>query len=98
LVDCQPKGLRQGVPKGKRVLLIYHKAGIGFDYWKRCRQECTVYFISRVKENMVFDWIESVLWDQSDACNHGVINHAEDQRRAKRIARCRSVWGRRFKL
>ena len=72
-----PKGLRQGVLKGKRVIIVYDKAGIDFAYWKRCRQECALYFISRVKENMVFDWIESVPWDQSDARNHGVT---EDRR------------------
>lgn len=72
LKRIKPKGLRQGVPKGKRVLIIYDKAGIDFGYWKRCRQECAVYFISRVKEKMVYDWLESVPWDESDARNHGV--------------------------
>ena len=71
------KGLRQGVPQGKRVLIIYDKAGIDFAYWKRCRQECALYFSSRMKENMVFDWIESVPCDPSDARNHGVT---EDRR------------------
>lgn len=77
LKRVKPKGLRQGVPKGKRVLIVYDKAGIDFAYWKRCRQECAVYFISRMKENMVFDWIESVPCDPSDARNHGVT---EDRR------------------
>jgi hypothetical protein len=77
LKRVKPKGLRQGVPKGKRALIIYDKAGIDFGFWKRCRQECAVYFLSRVKENMVFDWLESVPWDRSDARNHGV---AEDRR------------------
>jgi IS4 transposase len=77
LKRIKPKGLRQGVPKGKRVLIVYDKAGIDFDYWKRCRQECAVYLLSRVKENMVFDWLESVLVDHSDARNHGV---SEDRR------------------
>ncbi len=77
LKRIKPKGLRQGVPKGQRVLLIYDKAGIDFDYWKRCRQECAVYFISRVKENMVYDWIDSVPWNRADARNHGVT---EDRR------------------
>jgi hypothetical protein len=74
LKRIKPKGLRQGVPKGRRVLLIYDKAGIDFGYWRRCRQECAVYFLSRVKENMVYDWIESVDWDRSDARNHGVTD------------------------
>jgi hypothetical protein len=77
LKRIKPKGLRQDVPKGRRVLIIYDKAGIDFAYWKRCRQECAVYFLSRVKENMVYDWIESVEWDRTDARNHGVT---EDRR------------------
>ena len=77
LKRIKPKGLRQAVRKGKRVLIVYDKAGIDFDYWKRCRQECAVYFLSRMKENMVFDWIQSVSWDSADARNHGVT---EDRR------------------
>jgi hypothetical protein len=64
LKRIKPKGLRQGVAKGTRVLIIYDKAGIDFDYWDRCRRECAVYFISRVKENMVFEWIEDYPWDK----------------------------------
>ena len=74
LQRIKPKGLRQGVPKGRRVLLVYDKAGIDFAYWKRCRQECAVYFLSRVKENMVYDWLESVPWDRTDARHHGVTD------------------------
>jgi hypothetical protein len=74
LKRIKPKGLRQSVPKGRRVLLVYDKAGIDFDYWKRCRQECAVYFLSRVKENMVYDWLESVPWDRTDARHHGVTD------------------------
>jgi hypothetical protein len=73
LKRIKPKGLRQGVPKGTRVLIIYDKAGIDFDYWDRCRRECAVYFISRVKENMVFEWVEDYAWDRLDSRNHGVL-------------------------
>lgn len=73
LKRIKPKGLRQDVPKGTRVLNIYDKAGIDFDYWDRCRRECAVYFLSRVKENMVFEWVQDRSWDPSDARNHGVI-------------------------
>lgn len=73
LKRIKPKGLRQDVPKGTRVLIIYDKAGIDFDYWDRCRRECAVYFINRVKEKMVFEWIEDCSWDKSDSRNHGVI-------------------------
>jgi hypothetical protein len=77
LKRVKPKGLRQGVRKGKRVLIVYDKAAIDLGFWKRCRQECALYFLSRVKENMVFDWLESVAVDASDPRNHGVT---EDRR------------------
>ena len=60
------------MPKGRRVLLIYDKAGLDFAYWKRCRQECAVYFLSRVKEGMVSDWLESRIVDHRDQRNRGV--------------------------
>jgi hypothetical protein len=67
-----PKGLRQGVPKGKRVLVIYDKAGVCLGFWKRCRHECAVYFISRIKEAMVYEALECRALDRSDPRNHGV--------------------------
>jgi hypothetical protein len=77
LKRIKPKGLRQGVPKGRRVLMIYDKAGIDFDYWKRCRRECALYFLSRAKENQVLEWVESTAWDHTDPRNGGVM---EDMR------------------
>ncbi len=73
LKRIKPKGLRQGVPQGRRVLIVYDKAGIDFGYWKRCRQECAVYFLSRVKENMILEWEQSTGWDKTDPRNHGVF-------------------------
>lgn len=72
LKRIKPKGLRQGVPKGRRVLLVYDKAGIDLPYWKRCRQECAIYFLSRRKKGMVFDRLEDLDWDRADSRNHGV--------------------------
>lgn len=77
LKRVNPRGLRQGVPKGTRVIIVYDKAAIDFTFWKRCRQEGAVYFISRVKENMVCDWIESVPVNAADPRHHGVT---EDRR------------------
>lgn len=81
LKRVNPKGLRQAVPKGTRVLLIYDKAGIDFDYWDRCRRECAVYFISRVKEKMVFSWVSDCPWDAADARNRGVLLDCKVQTR-----------------
>lgn len=73
LKRIKPKGLRQGVPQGRRVLIVYDKAGIDFAYWKRCRQECAVYFLSRVKDNMILEWEQSTGWDKTDPRNRGVF-------------------------
>jgi hypothetical protein len=67
-----PRGLRQEVPKGRRTLLIYDRAGIDFDCWKRCRHECAIYFLSRTKSNTVLSWEERRTWDTSDPRNRGV--------------------------
>ena len=68
----KPKGLRQGVPKGKRVLVVYDRAGIDYAFWKRCRQEVAIYFLSRTKSNMVFEWERDLEWDRGDTRNRGV--------------------------
>jgi hypothetical protein len=73
LKRIKPKGLRQGVAQGTRVLTIYDKAAIDFGYWKRCRQECAVYFLSRVKENLTLEWMEDRVWERSDGRNAGVV-------------------------
>lgn len=72
LKRVKPKGLRQDVPKGRRVLMVYDKAAIDFGFWKRCRQECAVYFLSRAKENQVLAWVENRDWDRADPRNQGV--------------------------
>lgn len=73
LKRIKPKGLRQQVPQGRRVLLVYDKAAIDFAYWQRCRRECAVYFLSRAKENQVLEWLESTAWERTDPRNHGVV-------------------------
>lgn len=71
------KGLRQEVPKGKRVLIVYDKAGIDFAFWKGSCRRCAVYFVSRVKDDMVYDWIQSRVVNRRDKRNRGVT---EDRR------------------
>lgn len=79
LKRVKPKGLRHGVSKGRRVLIVYDKAGVDLKYWDRCRRECAVYFLSRLKDNMVLTWGEATpAWDREDPRNRGVI----DDRRA----------------
>ena len=72
LKRIKPSGLRHDVPKGTRVLIIYDKAGIDFGYWKRCQRECAGSFISRVKEGMVYDWLDDRPLDPHDPRQRGV--------------------------
>lgn len=72
LKRVKPRGLRQGVVRGRRVLVVYDKAGIDFGFWQRCRRESAVYFLSLVKEGMVYDWLSDRDWDREDPRNHGV--------------------------
>lgn len=60
----KPVGFRHGVPNGKRVVNIYDRAGIDFEYWKRCRRERAVYFVSRMNSNIVFNWKEDIELDR----------------------------------
>lgn len=72
LKRIKAQGLRQGMAKGKRVLIVYDKAGIDFAFWKGCCRRCAVYFVSRVKDGMVYDWIESRVVNRRDKRNRGV--------------------------
>lgn len=72
LKRLKPSGLRQEVPKGRRVLLVYDRAAIDFDFWKRCRHESALYFLSRVKAGMAYDFLDRRPVDAQDPRNHGV--------------------------
>lgn len=73
LKRLQPKGLRHGTPKGHRTLVIYDRAAIDFAFWGRCRKECAIYFVSRVKEGMVLEYLYEAEWDRADPRNAGVL-------------------------
>jgi hypothetical protein len=73
LKRVKPKGLRHRVPPGRRVLIVYDKAGIDFDYWKRCRVDCAVYFLSRRKAGMIFAWEGDREVDRRDRGNAGIM-------------------------
>jgi hypothetical protein len=77
LKRIQAQGLRHGTPQGRRVLIVYDKAGIDFDFWKACCRRCAVYFVSRTKDGMVYDLIEQREVNRRDPRNRGVT---EDRR------------------
>lgn len=72
LKRIKPKGLRAGVPKGTRTIIIYDKAAIDYRFWKRCRQECAIYFISRAKKGMAFELVREMEWDRTDPGQNGI--------------------------
>ena len=72
LKRLRPAGLRQDVPKGRRVLLVYDRAALDFAFRRRCRHQGAVYFLSRVKTGMVFDWLDDRPLDTRDPRNRGV--------------------------
>lgn len=87
LKRLKPSGLRHEVPKGTRVLIIYDKAGVDFGYWKRCQRECAVYFLSRVKEGMVYDWLDDNPVDPKDPQQRGVTSDRRIMTRENHLMR-----------
>ena len=66
--------LRMGEPKGRKVILVYDKAGIDFRAWYRWKQSKGLYMISREKDNMELDVVGNNPWDEQDLRNQGVLS------------------------
>ncbi len=67
------KTLRRGAGKGRKVLVVWDRAGIDFQYWAHAKQN-SVYFISRQKDNMRLEIIGINAFERSDPRNQGVIS------------------------
>jgi hypothetical protein len=65
--------LRQGAAKGRKVLYVWDRAGIGFRQWFKWR-ESGIYFLSREKENMKLETVGVHSFDRADRINQGVIS------------------------
>jgi hypothetical protein len=66
--------LRQGAPKGRRVLWVWDKAGIDFRQWFCWKQSAGIYFISRAKEGQADDVMGELVWDAKATINQGIIS------------------------
>lgn len=64
--------LRQGAPKGRKVLWIWDPAGISYPQWYKWKMSAGIYFLSRAKENMITDHVADRPWDRDDPVNAGV--------------------------
>ncbi len=65
-------GLRQGIKKGRKLLMVWDAAAIDFTYWQKLKQGHGIYFLCRDKE------IEKLRcgdrpWDREAAINRGII-------------------------
>lgn len=65
--------LRCGTPAGRKVILVWDRAGIDFHQWRLWKENSGIYFISRPKENMNLakqgDW----KYDPADPVNTGIL-------------------------
>lgn len=66
--------LRQGAPKGRKVLYVYDKAGIDFAKWHEWKQGSGIHILSRCKENMVFIPCGHLPYDRAAPVNAGVLS------------------------
>jgi Transposase DDE domain len=66
--------IRQGAPKGRKVLLVYDRAGIDFAQWWRWKASAGIYVLTRAKDNMALTTIGLLPFDERDAINAGVLS------------------------
>ena len=67
--------LRQGAPKGRKVVYVWDRAGIDFLQWFKWKHAGGIYFISREKKNMELMAIAELPYDNEDPINAGVQSY-----------------------
>jgi Transposase DDE domain len=65
--------LRQGAPKGRKVIMVYDRAVIDFTLWYNWKYSSALYTISRTKENLVLEVVGNLPFCPTDPLNAGVI-------------------------
>ena len=65
--------LRQGAPKGRKVLYIWDRAGIDFTQWFKWKQGSGIYMLSRTKTNLKLLPCGNLPFDGGDEINAGVL-------------------------
>ena len=68
------QALRQGAPKGRKVLLAYDRAVIDFRMIHQWKQGSGIYVVTRCKENLVFIKCGHLPFDHTDEINAGVMD------------------------
>ena len=65
--------LRHGAAKGRKVLLVWDRAGIDFAQWFKWKHSSGLYLLSRCKENMSLMVCGQLAFDRRDPLNAGVL-------------------------
>jgi len=65
--------LRQGAPKGRKVIYVWDKAGIDLHQWFKWKKGSAIYFISLEKENMKLRPMGLTEFDLKASINAGVL-------------------------
>ncbi len=68
------KALRQGAPKGRKVLLAYDRAIIDFRLLHQWKQGSGIYVVTRCKENLALIKCGHLPFDRADEINAGVMD------------------------
>jgi len=69
-----PENLRNGAPKGQKVMLAWDKACIDYPLWFDLKHQHGIYFVTMEKENSAAFEVSGNLVDHSDPKNEGVIS------------------------
>ena len=65
--------LRFNAKKGRKVFVVWDRAGIDFHLWHKAKQH-GVYFLSREKDNMRLEVIGNIPFDKKDVRNQGILS------------------------
>jgi len=80
--------LRQGAPKGRKVLLVWDKAGIDYLQWYCWKMSGGIYFLSVEKDNSTAKVLKNIAFDKSDERNKGIMsNEMVDPSKAEALRR-----------
>jgi len=69
-----PEALRNGAPKGRKVMLVWDKACIDYHLWYDLKHTNGIYFITVEKENSKAEICSANLVDHSNWLNEGVVS------------------------
>lgn len=74
LKKLDPEILRQGAPKGRKVLWAWDRAITDFSLWHRLKSAHGIYIVSRQKENFAGETCGRIPVDPNLPVNHGVLS------------------------